>query len=512
MRNYIIATAVTALLTALPAAAQNGGGFSQQRGGVNQQQGGFNQSRSGVGGNSSGFSQNRASNFSDYRQQLNAQYISLTRERWQNFDSYRAQTPPDRDEKPVAPIQMSEDDAKKERQDRQVVIDAVVTPKRDNERAQPVAPVQETPDETALLEFKYLGNPLSVRRPKNATFRLSGVSENAVADAWEVLCQKQWNNLVVDCIKLRGQKQLCDWAYLCMLRDMSAALCGSGTNEATLLMAFVYSQSGYKIRLGDAGGRLEMLYATKHIIYNRSYFNFDGEQFYTFNKEVKQIRINAAKYPKEQSLSLWVPQTPQSGWQSSTQRTLTSKRYPEMSVHVTCNKLLLPFYESYPTSEVGGNFMTRWAMYANTPISDKTRTELYPQLQQALGGMSQQQQVERLLNWVQTAFVYEYDDKVWGGDRAFFPDETLYYPYCDCEDRSILFTRLVRDIVGLKCILVYYPGHLASAVCFTDQVNGDYIQTGGRRYVVCDPTYIGAPVGSTMPKMDNASAKVIQLD
>lgn len=172
----------------------------------------------------------------------------------------------------------------------------------------------------------------------------------------------------------------------------------------------------------------------------------------------------------------------------------------------------MSFFNSYPTSEVGGNFMTRWAMYANTPLCKEAQGELYPQLRSRISGMSQLEAVERLLNWVQTAFVYEYDDKVWGGDRAFFPDETLYYPYCDCEDRSILFTRLIRDLLGLRCILIYYPGHLASAVNFTESVNGDYINVNGGRYVVCDPTYIGASVGHTMPDMDNNKAKVILLE
>jgi hypothetical protein len=182
-----------------------------------------------------------------------------------------------------------------------------------------------------------------------------------------------------------------------------------------------------------------------------------------------------------------------------------------MSVQISENQNLLSFFNSYPTSEVGGNFMTRWAMYANTPICQEAQKKLYPQLRSFINGRSQLEAVERLLNWVQTAFVYEYDDKVWGGDRAFFPDETLYYPYCDCEDRSILFTRLVRDLLGLKCILIYYPGHLASAVSFTEHVSGDYIQINGSRFVVCDPTYIGASVGHTMPDMDNATAKVIVL-
>lgn len=95
------------------------------------------------------------------------------------------------------------------------------------------------------------------------------------------------------------------------------------------------------------------------------------------------------------------------------------------------------------------------------------------------------------------------------GDRAFFAEETLFYPYCDCEDRFILFSRLVRDLLGLDVMLVYYPGHLATAVAFGEEVKGDCLLLDGRKFTVCDPTYIGAPVGRTMPGMDNAEATVI---
>lgn len=151
-------------------------------------------------------------------------------------------------------------------------------------------------------------------------------------------------------------------------------------------------------------------------------------------------------------------------------------------------------------------------MYANTPLAKSVKETLYPSLRSAVHGKSQQEAANMLLNFVQTAFVYEYDDKVWGNDRAFFAEESLYYPYCDCEDRSILFSRLVRDLLGLKVVLVYYPGHLATAVHFTNHVTGDYILLNNQRFTVCDPTYIGAPIGATMPDMDNAGAKVILLE
>ena len=158
------------------------------------------------------------------------------------------------------------------------------------------------------------------------------------------------------------------------------------------------------------------------------------------------------------------------------------------------------------------NFCTRWAFYANTPMSERMKKQLYPSLRNVIQGKSQHEAANILLNFVQTAFVYEYDDKVWWEDRAFFAEESLYYPYCDCEDRSILFSRLVRDLLGLIVLLVHYPGHLATAVCFTEQVTGDYISLNNQKFVVCDPTYIGAPVGATMSDMDNATAKVILLE
>lgn len=156
--------------------------------------------------------------------------------------------------------------------------------------------------------------------------------------------------------------------------------------------------------------------------------------------------------------------------------------------------------------------MTRWAIYANTPMADDVKEQLYPQLRSFISGKSLLESANILLNWVQTGFEYEYDNKVWGGDRVFFAEESLYYPYCDCEDRAILYTRLVRDLLGLKCILVFYPGHLACAVNFPDAVNGDYLLLEGKKYIVTDPTYIGAPVGETMPDMNNSKAKVILLE
>ena len=320
-----------------------------------------------------------------------------------------------------------------------------------------------------------------------------------------------YNNTIRDCLEFRIKRQLSDWAYLNILHKMAIQFMGD-TNEATLLTAYIYCQSGYQMRMGISNNRLYLLYACDHGIFDKGYFEIDGKKFYLFMADVKGLNICNVSFPQEKPMSLLISKEQLFDFAKAPQRILKSRDYPNVTLQNCVNKNAMDFYSAYPTSMINDNVVSRWAMYANMPLPERIKKELFPALQSKIKGLSQLDAMEKLLRFVQTAFVYEYDDKVWGHDRAFFPEETLYYPYCDCEDRSIFLSRIVRDMLGLKCILIFYPGHLAMAVHFTENVQGDYIMLDGMKFVVCDPTYICAPVGKTMPSMDNKTAQVILLE
>ena len=167
--------------------------------------------------------------------------------------------------------------------------------------------------------------------------------------------------------------------------------------------------------------------------------------------------------------------------------------------------------------------MTRWAYYANTPLSDEIKGTVYPILKEKLKNATPLMAANMLLNLVQPPLAsaekptdgsqiglpYLYDNEVWGHDRAFFAEETLYYPGSDCEDHAILFSHFVRDLLDLDVVLVYYPNHLATAICFKENVRGDFIMVEGRKFVIADPTYTRARVGMTMPSCEGKETKVI---
>lgn len=441
------------------------------------------------------FKKEAKANYDDFRKKANAQYAEFVEKAWEQFHALPS-IPKPKDET-VPPIILADKD--KPIESNPVPIKDVITPPEPEPQPEPVSPIKEQPVvEESKVGFVYCGTECKVRFNDDYVFRLGGCNNEVLAEAWTMLASGKYDKMIIDCLALRERMQLSDWAYLNMLVSM-AETCLGKSNEAVLLTAFTYCQSGYRMRIGRADGKLYLLFASTHSIFDKPYYEIDGEKFYPLNCDVDQMQICGASFPDEQPLSLYIPQRQLFTVNKTQERILASERYANMKFSVSVNKNLIDFYNTYPTSTVDGNFMTRWAMYANTPMEKEITSQLYPAMKEKLRGLGQLDAVNMVLNWVQTAFVYEYDDKIWGGDRAFFSEESLFYPYCDCEDRSILFTRLIRDLIGLKCVLVYYPNHLASAVCFTENIEGDYITLDKNRYTICDPTYIGAPVGSPCP-------------
>lgn len=370
----------------------------------------------------------------------------------------------------------------------------------------PVEPKEEIPHEKYHVTF--YGTKVSVGFPTNETLKLPGLSEKQLAKAWKQLSSEAYDVTLNNVLAVRKKLALCDWGYVEMLQAISEKKYGK-TNEAVFMQAYLLSQSGYKIRLATDDEKLYMLIATQQNMFSLPFFIIDNTKFYALNCKSQELSICKAKFDKEKVVSLQLRQEQKLAAQYTDPRKLTSKY--GVVAQVSVNKNTIDFFNDYPSAYIGNDATTRWAVYANTPLEKVIRETLYPTLKKAVAGLSERDAVNKILNFVQTAFVYEYDDKIWGGDRAFFAAETLHYPYADCEDRSILFSRLIRDILGLDVVLIYYPGHLATAVAFTQDVHGDYLTHNNRKYIVCDPTYINAPLGRTMPGMNNQEARIIEL-
>jgi len=355
------------------------------------------------------------------------------------------------------------------------------------------------------FSFLFYNTECKVSLDNALRFSLAEVTEQHIAQAWKNLSGTKYDALINHCLTLRDQLNLSDWGYMLLLKAMSEKFLGNASNEAVLLQMFILTQSGYKVRIARISNRLVLLVPFRQTIYEYSYLDIKGMKYYVMNKDLKgqSFYICNQEFPKEQFFA-WQTGQPKVAERLTAPKTFASLRYPEMRATVQTNQNLIDYYNDYPLS-------SEWNLYAFAGLSQTVKQSLYPVLQRAIAGKSNPEAAGMLLNFVQTAFAYQTDQQQFGYERPAFPDENFFYPYNDCEDRSILFSIFVKELLGLEAVLLHYPNHLAAAVHFPENVNGDYLTVDGKKFIICDPTYIGAGIGMAMDDCKRVRASVVRL-
>lgn len=440
------------------------------------------------------------SDFEKHRARLNAQFADYLKQRWEEFEVLTGEKPPvlPEPDKPVI------HDDKRQTPPERLPLSTVPPVPVPRKPVPHEAPKRELPS-SAQYVFSFYNTPCRVSLSDSHRFRLPASTEEAVSAIWNLLTQKNYEPVLADCLHLRSELGLADWPYAALLKHLARSFLGD-TNEATVLQAYLLSQSGYDVRIVRRGTSLLLALTTDRDVFDCTYLNIDGKKYYLLdapagNGGYYTFRNGFSEYNRPCSLIL--DRLPRLSHAAARETTVTSRRYPELSVKVTANSNLKDFFTHYP--------VCRWDVYASAPLSPELAETMLPALQKQLAGKPAPEAAGMLLNFVQTGFAYQTDQKQFGYERPFFPDELFLYPYSDCEDRSALFACLVRSLLKLDVVLLYYPGHLATAVHFPDDVSGDYILISGKKYIVCDPTFIGASIGQTMPSYKKVGAEVIFL-
>ncbi|MBQ7941197.1 MAG: hypothetical protein IJ328_02165 [Muribaculaceae bacterium] len=383
-----------------------------------------------------------------------------------------------------------------------------------NIKALPFVPViVPEDDEPEVFRFTFFGTPVAVRIDDSCRFTLSSIDNKGISSAMEEITKNELINVTLgDCIDIREDLQLCDWAYLEMLMSLSQSFYGSECNEATLLTGYLFCMSGYKMRFAYNENKLHILFASDQYISDLPFYTLSSDgycNYYCLSSErIQQIHVCEYAFPNEKSLSLHIEKLPK----FAPNEIALNKKLHSYPIHLSysVNKNLIDFFDTYPTPQTENDAYSKWLYYAKAPLSNEAKEGIYPTLKSAIEGKSEYEAVNIIMDWIES-YKYGYDTEIWGFDRAFFPDETIFYPSSDCEDHAILFTRIVSDLLGLKTALVYYPGHLAAAVKFNSEVEGDYIAYKGTKYTVCDPTIYYAKAGRTMKSVKNTQATLIIL-
>lgn len=378
-----------------------------------------------------------------------------------------------------------------------VPIEPVVTPPPPPPRIKPA----EVSQDRITLDFH--GNPVTLPYEKQwRALRVGGIDPKHIAAFWDQISATRYQPTLEAIAQVRRDLSLDDWGHAMLWREVAKALRPDQTAEQDLLLWYFLVKSGVDVRLGYSGPRVYLFVAVKQPVYAASFIRVGPITYYALLSADRGQKLNSfstyeANYP--------APLKPIDLTRASLTFAQASRAEKNVKfefqgrpieLNLAYDRGLVDYMNSFPQMD--------FELYFTTKGSASARDPLLAALRQNMQGMQEEEAVNFLLAFVQKAFAYKTDQDQFGYEKYFFVEEALHYPYSDCEDRSALFSWLVRELLGLKTVGLHYPGHMTTGVALkTAPKNGAGVEWQGERYTIADPTYINAGVGMAMPSYAN---------
>jgi hypothetical protein len=422
--------------------------------------------------------------YNSFVTQMDKDFAKALGKEWKEFDtkvkpSYQNPKPSIIPSAPPQPIKQPDNTPK-------INIIIINPPQREEPRL-PSVPM--TPQGYKQLSLNFFSQNVTLVYNAQLNHQLNNFNNSKIANYWLKLSNIEINNFLEQIRSYKQRLNLNDWHLYLLVKKIGIHIIND-KNNSKLLTWFLLNKLGYDVKIGLTNGGVYLMPSSHQLIYNTQYSQINQRRYYSFEYKGK-VRTYPSQFNNTKTLDFNNATTPHLK-KDLAHRTLSfTDAGKEYRISIPYNKNLIKLYNVYPSLS--------WEYYFNQPIDPLIKFEIFQQLKGILNSMSEIQAVNFLLHLTQSGFEYATDGEQFGRERSLFFEESLNYPYSDCEDRSIFFAKLVKELLGLKVIGLHYPGHIATAVEFKSNVKGESVTYENRRYIICDPTYIGADIGSAQP-------------
>ncbi len=370
-------------------------------------------------------------------------------------------------------------------------------------------PIPEPVEAAAPAEFDFYGMTLQIP-DHGLEIPRTVVDRQDLAARWRSLRKDNKARATLASLRaLASELKLNDYLTLEMVRSyVGSRHASAGSASKASLAHYLLVGMGYDVRLGITGDRDGVLLVPlRQDVAEHPFLKLDGKRYYIFLDR----KLAKADYARTSISTCDV--TPD-GTLADLDCALTDLNLPYKPHHYKVdngtlriegevNANIFPVLRHYPLMQTGD--------FARSTVQPQVRRDIIDQLAAQLKGKSKAQAVDELLKFTQSGFDYATDEDFHGYEKPYFLEENLFYPKNDCEDRAIFYTYLLWNVLGVSNHLIAYPGHESASLVLDELSGGDSYNYEGKRYLISDPTYIGASTGmcmpdyiSTAPVIDNA--------
>lgn len=438
--------------------------------------------------------------YDEYKSEIDREFSAFLKKEWKKFDTKKG-VKRDPVPKPVVfPVDKPSAVSKKLPALPPIKFEPPLPP-----AVEPELPAPVMPTEGRKYKLSFLGHKLEFYVNFGEDIALgSPLNQQDIQQNFDRLARADYEPLIRELTAVRQRLQLNDWALGLLITKLSEAIKSQASNDAHLISWFLLLKSEVRSRIAFANNEIFLLLPSQQPLFDMTYFTYAKEKFYIITqhrKIPKGLRSYNGNYPKPLKAADFANiNTIKIGPALEYRMISFSYGQNKFDLKIPFNRNVIEFLGSYPQMDIKN--------YFNVVIAGDTRKALLGQLKPVVARLDQQEAVNFLLRLVQTGFDYKTDQDQFGAENYLFLEETIFYASSDCEDRAVLFSWLVENLLGLKVVGLDFPGHVASAVKLTKAV-GDTITYRGETFTIADPTYINALVGRKMPKYQNSTPRVI---
>ncbi|HBZ24999.1 MAG TPA: hypothetical protein DEO54_02000 [Rikenellaceae bacterium] len=452
-----------------------------------------------------------AKEINDYLNKQDKEYKDYLNKEWKAYNAFAAEKRASKPKPAVIPdFKREEKGATQKKVANLTPVKTVVSkiPSKAPFVSPPVTKSVNSSLDLANARVNFYGVPVYLSYDPAFDVNIFGVSgEKAISAYWERASASGYSSLIEQLSAYKASMNLNDYCYYLLVNKVAQNLYPGNREGEILSTWFMMVRSGYGVRIGfESNGNLLLLMPSYNSVYGMKFLKEGDKYLYivtnTTGSSIRTYDRDFLTAGKVIDFNIYSPMN--LGGKLSSKNLDFTYKDTKYSILVNYDQGLVDLYKDYPQLEM--------PVYFNAAVSVQAKESIAASLKPIIAEMNEQQAVEFLLSFTQNSFKYKTDLEQFGYEKFFFAEELLFYPYSDCEDRSVLFSYLVRDLVGLDMVGVEFPDHMATAVRFSSLVEGDHINLNKTRYVIADPTYFGAPVGSAMPQYRESSPIVIPMN
>lgn len=358
--------------------------------------------------------------------------------------------------------------------------------------------------ETDSVNLLFLNWPLYFKSDKRISETTAEtIDAQGITDYWTLLSSVNYNHLLYQLSNVNNILNLNDWGYYRLVKMYTQQLFPQDENRQVLLQWVLLSRSRFKVKIAFSGNKVYLLVPTIYPIYAKDFLRFDGLEYYVMDGKAKDLQTYPIDFPEADIvMDLRIGKPFYTQVITTTIRTFNfTYEGQKLSVKLKIDPNMIDFYNTVPLSDV--------RVYFNSTVSEMTKESIIEEFTPLIKDMTQVNAADLLLQFVQQAFRYKTDQQAFGHERYFYPEEMLYYPYSDCEDRSVFYAYLVKTLLKTSVVGIGYPGHMATAIYFEEKPAGYFLRYKGKDYVAADPTFLDASIGMLMPMLRKEKAEII---